>query len=250
MKLFSDIDLLNFGQLKNAILHTMPDIDTFNTSNMSDGALVYLSNTGKIIYNYNDQNKTIATLDDIKNTEGNKTFISATDPTATINTIVDGDFWYNTSNNSFSVRNNNAWASIQNNVNSTCIFIWQPNTPYEPNAVVNRNNNIYQNLTGGDVNTATFNTSDWTLLTGSTGVKKTIPKTLLNGVTTDNILRTNNEYKITHNLNNQDLRCDFFKNNQPIIVKYEIIDNNNVNVIFKRSLQERDFDVNVTITIL
>lgn len=250
MKLFSDIDLLNFGQLKNAILHTMPDIDTFNTSNMSDGALVYLSNTGKIIYNYNDQNKTIATLDDIKNTEGNKTFISATDPTATINTIVDGDFWYNTSNNSFSVRNNNAWASIQNDTHVNIIPSWIANTSYENNAVVNYNNNIYQNLTGSDVNTATFNTSDWTLLTGSTGVKKTIPKTLLNGNTENDISRNLNEYVITHNLNSQSLRCDFFKGNQPIIVKYEIIDNNNVNVIFKRSLQERDFDVDIIITLL
>lgn len=249
MKLFSDIDLLNFGQLKNAILHTMPDIDTFNTSNMSDGALVYLSNTGKIIYNYDGQNKTIATLDDIKNAEGNKTFISVEDPSSTI-VIEDGDFWYNTSDNSFKIRNNNAWASIQNNTVATTIVIWQPDTPYENNTVVNHNHNIYQNLTGGDVNTSTFSTDDWTLLTGSTGVRKTIPKTLLSGNTINDITRSLNVYTITHNLNNQQIRCDFLKENQPIFVKYEIIDNNNVNIIFKKSLQERDFDVDIIITLL
>lgn len=177
MNLGSHLDGSKQIELRNILLHILSNANQ-NTILSALSQIGFNSDIDRIVYMSGTDVKTVATIDDVYDGQGNTTYISVTEPTG-IPTIglIEGDWWYNTSTTAIKlcIDPNGAteldrWTDITDTNITYTLPIINVSTTY-PNlsvfvysdlvvGVSNGNESIWQNQSGSDKSTTATITSE------------------------------------------------------------------------------------------
>ncbi|BBI90404.1 hypothetical protein HYO65_gp012 [Tenacibaculum phage PTm1] len=246
MKYIGNIDLVKFGQLLNTVIHKLPNKADITTNNTSEAQIAYSTAEKRIMYFDGTKIREIATLQDIS-VKGNKIVVSETDPfPITTAQIVEGDGWFKSSSNTLQIRTNVGWKPVSSTVN---IPSWTANTDYGVNSLVIHQTQIWRNESGTTNNDATWTPANWTRIGGVTLTKVTmsITPSILHGQTVSGVTRTNNVYRLNHNLGSSTVLIKITESNNTVMTDETIIDANNIDLTFNTPAQTSGKTYTITI---
>lgn len=199
VKTGSNIDLEKNKSVDNSIMQKFGNIQDAETVLTVDGMFGYVVNDG--IYINISGNVSKVASNNATQTDNISTYYQSNTPQPTDGLISVGTLWYNTSSRVLNIWTNTSWLPIGGDTSSPLV-VWQSGESYVPNQMVLYTGNLYYNSTGNDISTASFNTSDWMILTESTTKQYTLRSTLLGGNTDGDLSLSSDSlsWSISHGL--------------------------------------------------